>query len=207
MGFLTSEDTIADSLVPFDADTLNGYDSEYFASKEYVDGKYQNTILAPVTAEVGQTIRVSEVDENGKPTTWEAVDTTRLRVIAEVILSEETNMIEISMDTEGNPLALEEMLISMQLFGGSNNLDRTSSVLYLNGINTAIGRCNLGTVVGAAGKSLPNTQYFRKLIPGFHHIGQYDYGTYPSNKPTAINTYGIIEVGEQNNNLLHPKFT
>lgn len=31
-------------------------------------------IPVPATAEVGQTIRVSAVDENGKPTAWEAVD-------------------------------------------------------------------------------------------------------------------------------------
>ena len=36
MGFLTSEDAVTDSPVPFDADTLNGYNSEYFASKDYV---------------------------------------------------------------------------------------------------------------------------------------------------------------------------
>lgn len=32
------------------------------------------TIPIPETAQVGQTIVVSEVDENGKPTKWEAVD-------------------------------------------------------------------------------------------------------------------------------------
>ena len=38
---------------------------------DIVDG---NAIHIPSTATVGQTIRVSAVDESGRPTEWEAVD-------------------------------------------------------------------------------------------------------------------------------------
>ena len=49
-----------------------------YASKEYVsekvDEKVAEKVTGPISAEVGQTICVSEVDENGKPTAWEAID-------------------------------------------------------------------------------------------------------------------------------------
>ena len=57
-------------------------------------------IPAPVTASVGQTIRVSAVDENGQPTEWEAVDMTsgdesELPLIQEYTIEEEdVNTIE-----------------------------------------------------------------------------------------------------------------
>ena len=36
--------------------------------------KRSSAIPAPATAEVGQTVKIKAVDENGKPTEWEAVD-------------------------------------------------------------------------------------------------------------------------------------
>lgn len=39
-----------------------------------VEEKLENTILTPITASVGQTVKISAVDANGKPTAWEAVD-------------------------------------------------------------------------------------------------------------------------------------
>lgn len=49
--------------------TLNGTTYDSFVDKTAREGASIN-----VTAEVGQTIIVKEVDENGKPTAWEAVD-------------------------------------------------------------------------------------------------------------------------------------
>lgn len=49
---------------------INGINSR-FAS---VDKKLNNTIHAPATAIVGQTIAVKSVDENGKPVEWETAD-------------------------------------------------------------------------------------------------------------------------------------
>ena len=45
--------------------------SKKLATEEYVDA---NSILTPVIAQVGQILSVKAVDENGKPTEWEAVD-------------------------------------------------------------------------------------------------------------------------------------
>ena len=44
------------------------------ADAKAVGDKLAEKIPAPATASVGQTIKVSAVDENGKPTAWEAVD-------------------------------------------------------------------------------------------------------------------------------------
>lgn len=126
MGFLTSEDAVADSPVPFDADTLNGYDSEYFASKEYVDEKYQKTILAPATAEVGQTIRVSEVDENGKPTAWEAAPSGKWRYIGRITTEEDVTRASLSVDSYGKPFSLSRVLIQGRI--APNNHDATGYV-------------------------------------------------------------------------------
>lgn len=39
-----------------------------------IEEKLINTIPAPIAASVGQTVKISAVDANGKPTAWEAVD-------------------------------------------------------------------------------------------------------------------------------------
>lgn len=48
--------------------------SKKLATEEYADNVAASKIAAPTTAAIGQTIRVSEVDNTGKPTAWEAVD-------------------------------------------------------------------------------------------------------------------------------------
>lgn len=45
-----------------------------YASQEWVEGKIEERFPAPVEAEIGQTIVVKAVDENGKPTEWECAD-------------------------------------------------------------------------------------------------------------------------------------
>ena len=65
-------------------------------------------------AAVGQTIRVSAVDENGKPTAWEAVDmasgggASEWEVINEVTTTEEVTSVTISTDLNGQPFDLIE---------------------------------------------------------------------------------------------------
>ena len=62
--YLSSDNMIARGN---DIDNLHGY------VKSMIDSAVE-CIPAPATAQVGQTIRVSAVDENGKPTEWEAAD-------------------------------------------------------------------------------------------------------------------------------------
>lgn len=184
------------------------------------------------TASVGQTIRVSAVDDNGQPTEWEAVDAEKfpeitdadegkalvispnqtaiwgypsatLPLVASIELTDETAIIEISQDNNGNPLALEEMDIYFALYGGANNPGRDSAVMYFNGISTAVGRINLGTVIGATGAWLLSSQYFIKRERGHRWIGQTGYNS----AETAINEMRYVDVFDQNNSNRYPKFT
>lgn len=60
-------------------------------------------------AEVGQTIVVKAVDENGKPTEWETAELPAgWEVINEIVTTEETSNVTISTDFDGNPFDLAE---------------------------------------------------------------------------------------------------
>ena len=83
-------------------------------------------IPVPETAEVGQTIRVAEVDENGKPTAWEAVDFPSgggggFEVIASGELTEETTQITISADNDGTPFELSLAALGLKIEGSAAN--------------------------------------------------------------------------------------
>ena len=62
-------------------------------------------------AEVGQTIKIAAVDENGMPTAWEAVDSenTEWEVINEMTLEEGVTSITINTDSNGNAFSLKQM--------------------------------------------------------------------------------------------------
>jgi hypothetical protein len=48
--------------------------TKIYASQDYVSEALKDKISVPISVTVGQTIVVKSVDENGKPTEWEAVD-------------------------------------------------------------------------------------------------------------------------------------
>ena len=172
-------------------------------------------VSVPATASVGQTIVVKAVDDAGKPTEWEAADmaavgkyTPTLPLIASITLTEEVSMIEISIDNDGNPLALEELDIWMNLYGGASNVNRDSSIMYFNGINTAVGRIYLGENIGATGLRLESSQYFVKREYGSRAIGQYGYGEYKSNKSVvSVNMFKYIDSAEKGKSKKYPKYT
>lgn len=70
-----------------------------------------------VTAQVGQTIAVKSVDENGKPTEWEAVDFPKevWEKINEITVDEVVDAVEITTDHDGNPFSLKKMYIFLTL--------------------------------------------------------------------------------------------
>ena len=73
-------------------------------------------IPIPDTAEVGQTIVVKAVDENGKPTEWEAADLPSggsekvSRLINTVTLEAGVSAVEISTDSDGNPFSVKRLV-------------------------------------------------------------------------------------------------
>ena len=56
------------------ANGFEGTEAEWLESLHGKDGQDGDYIPAPATAQIGQTIVVKAVDENGKPTEWEAAD-------------------------------------------------------------------------------------------------------------------------------------
>ena len=70
------------------------------------------------TAAVGQTIKVSAVDETGQPTEWEAVDMASggggisgFRLVRDITLTEDAESVIINSDDSGNPFSLSECYI------------------------------------------------------------------------------------------------
>lgn len=70
-----------------------------------------NAIVPPTTAEVGQTIIVKAVDENGKPIEWEAVD--NLRYVASDTEPEDKNVVWI--DTTDGSGDLQQIIVDSTL--------------------------------------------------------------------------------------------
>lgn len=73
-------------------------------------------IHVPDTATVGQTIVVKEVDEDGKPVSWECTDVAGggsggWRTIADITLEEPAAPIKIDTDMDGNSFSLKEVEI------------------------------------------------------------------------------------------------
>lgn len=77
--------------------------------EEDVNGS--RVMLSPESAEVGQTIIVKAVDENGRPTAWEAVD--NIRYVASDTAPSNTSVVWI--DTSDNTVDVEQVSIDTTL--------------------------------------------------------------------------------------------
>ena len=77
--------------------------------EEEING--MDVMVPPATAEIGQSIAVKSVDENGKPTSWEAVD--NLRYVASDIEPDDKNVVWI--DTSDNTVDIEQVVIDTTL--------------------------------------------------------------------------------------------
>ena len=87
-----------------------------------------------------------------------------LPLVASVKLTEEAAIIELDTDLNGNPLSLTELSVFMYLFGGEANAERDGAVVYFNKENVAVGRLNIGTQIGAAGRGLYNGALYLKKM-------------------------------------------
>ena len=84
-------------------------------------------------AQVGQTIKVKAVNEQGMPTAWEAADmpsggggnggAKEFRLIQSITLGEQSDRVDISLDSSGNAFALHEVyvMLSAQSYEDANN--------------------------------------------------------------------------------------
>ena len=89
--------------------------------------------LGLTSAAVGQIIKVKAIDASGKPTAWEAVDmpsggggdggAKEFRLIQSITLGEQSDRVDISLDSSGNAFALHEVyvMLSAQSYEDANN--------------------------------------------------------------------------------------
>lgn len=97
--------------------------------------------LGLTSASVGQTIKVKAVDENGRPTEWEAADLIsggaeeKWELLNTIEINETVNTITISTDKDGNPLSLKKAIVMCVL-----NRDMDNPFQY---IQTRVNNCTV----------------------------------------------------------------
>lgn len=100
--------------------------------------KKDEVIPTPTTANVGQTIVVKEIDENGKPTKWEAVDVgggateEKWELISSGELTEDVQQYIITKDNNGNKFNLNEVYISLVVKQSTQNTGNKILRLFFN---------------------------------------------------------------------------
>lgn len=159
-------------------DTMAGADG---ANGSGATGDY---IPVPATAEVGQTIRVSAVDDTGKPTAWEAVELpTDWEVIYESVIAEDVSGLKITTDSAGESFALDEVnvLIRIPYLEG-----RGSGTLYFSVSGDGYGNISVNSQ-----EWLIQLEYSRRSGYGFCHY--YEYGT--TQKPVKPFPNGVDDSG------------
>jgi hypothetical protein len=96
------------------------------------NGRNVNLVVAPATAEVGQTIVVKTVDENGKPTAWEAVDFPSgcgFELVGEWKTEEDVTKFTATLDEQ----LTDSYYILFQFAGTATNTKRYKPIIYING--------------------------------------------------------------------------
>lgn len=129
--YLLSDDTVLTEARPITALpnphklTLTGavkaeYDGSTAVSVEIPAGGGGDSSLGITGASVGQTVKITEVDDNGRPTAWEAVEMAGAkswRRIADITLEEDATELLVDTDEAGNALSLQAMSVRFVLTG------------------------------------------------------------------------------------------
>jgi hypothetical protein len=82
------------------------------------NGENANLVVAPSTAQVGQTIVVKTVDETGKPTEWEAANLkSEWKLVEDIVLEEEVSMVELL----GDGSSYNELMVELSIQRGESS--------------------------------------------------------------------------------------
>jgi hypothetical protein len=106
-----------EKIVPEVDDRTNDASNDAFLAMRAAE----NAVPSPQNANVGQTIAVKEVDENGKPTVWEAVDLPTggsggtWETIIDYTVPEDCAQVFLKTDINGNPFKLKEAIVTFLL--------------------------------------------------------------------------------------------
>ncbi|MGN1082001.1 MAG: hypothetical protein ACI4SJ_00510 [Candidatus Avispirillum sp.] len=125
-------------------DMPEGYNVQIDPDGEAPDGY----IPTPSTAEVGQTIVVKSVDENGKPTEWETADIPTnatgetWETIADITTEEEVTSLTINTDLNGDPFELVEAEAFISIAYTDSNTSDAALTIRTNKNSAALGGTN-----------------------------------------------------------------
>lgn len=131
------------------------------------------------SAEAGQTIKIKTVDENGKPTSWEAAKDKKIRwaQVVDMTTTEELNIINISTDLEGRTFASYNAIgmLTVLFIPADSTQTSTSGAVWVaaqrEGYNSraninfanwktvsrTLSQCHLGTTGGVAWCGVTNS--------------------------------------------------
>jgi hypothetical protein len=94
---------------------------------------------------------VKAVDENGRPTEWEAADlpsggsggSAEWTLINDIVLDEEVATLTVNTDSNGNAFAVKELLFRFEPVGGTGNTNKTQLHIYPNPTNAGVLRASI----------------------------------------------------------------
>ena len=166
---LTVEIPSGDSIVPAPSSADNGKylgcaDGKAAWLPVEASGGGGDISLGLTAASVGQTIKVKAVDENGKPTEWEAADLIncgdKWELLNSIEISETVNTITISADKDGNPLTLKRAVVVCEL-----NRDMDDPFTYIKMKANGLTVCSNQQANNTTQKVY--FCYFFEIVPGF----------------------------------------
>ena len=103
-------------------------------AQDVIDAGKQDTLIQSGAA-VGQIAKITSVDDNGKPTAWQAVDMpsgggggSAQRVVVDTTLSDSASAIIIDSDSDGKAFRLREAHIVVELPANSENAESSTAV-------------------------------------------------------------------------------
>lgn len=136
------------------------YDGSAAVSVEIPAGGGGDSSLGITGASVGQTVKITEVDDNGRPTAWEAVEMAGAkswRRIADITLEEDATELLVDTDEAGNALSLQAMSVRFTLTGREGAINGAywaymggTSALYRAVAETAGSAANIRSMQGLA---------------------------------------------------------
>lgn len=142
-------------------DKYLGVDNEGNVTEKDIPKESADKSLGITGADIGQTIVVKSVDENGKPTEWETVDMPSggsgggetWRLLNSIVVEEDVGVLSVTADSDGRPLSLKKVKVFARIRGNTsgaanwirldvNGLRNTFNIPISNGFAATDGQDN-----------------------------------------------------------------
>ena len=145
----------------WNANKYLGVDDKGNVTEKDIPERSADKSLGITGADIGQTIVVKSVDENGKPTEWESVDMPSggsgggetWRLLNSVVTEEDVDVLSVTADSEGKPFTLKKVKVFARIRGNTsgaaswirldvNGLRNTFNIPISNGFAVIEGQDN-----------------------------------------------------------------